>query len=114
MNLALEIKCKHKLAMSRCKACYPVFLEETTVGDYLDNPLNLSQDTIAQSLNNQMLQLSINQAATIIEFAAQVTCLGEVKKDQYRSIIKEFRRIHKAYNKRLEAIINEAEATYGW
>lgn len=36
-----EIKCAtHKLPISECAECYPVFLRETTVGDVIDEKLS--------------------------------------------------------------------------
>lgn len=32
-----EIHCEHKLPISECQTCYPVFLRETTVGQALDD-----------------------------------------------------------------------------
>lgn len=42
-----EIKCKHKRPISECLECYPVFLQETTVGDALDTMHDNKLDVIA-------------------------------------------------------------------
>lgn len=108
-----EIKCTHKRPISECLECYPVFLKETTVGEFLYNPAGLSVDTIAQGYSNRLLHLALNHNASIVEYASVLISAGPQDRKSHKKAIAEFKRIHREYNKMIETALDKAQRQWG-
>lgn len=105
-----EIRCDHNIPISTCGVHYPKFLQETSVGDYVDNPLGFSNDAIVHSYAHQLLTVALNFNAAVIESAAIVISAGELKRSSHKRVIADFKRLHKDYADRYEAVVKEIES----
>lgn len=104
-----QIQCEHNIPISECAEHYPIFLRETSVGDYLDNPLGFSNDTMMQGFQNTLLILALNHNAAIVEYAAALISAGPPKdRRAYRKAIDQFRTLHKNFSKEYEKTLKDA------
>lgn len=71
-----EIHCEHKLPISECEVCYPIFLAETTVGDIQDNRVygkseewRNAADTLLESLAKENKYIVSDMVVIFLESA---------------------------------------------
>ena len=112
------IQCQHKKPISSCGVCYPKFLQATSVGDYLDNPLGFSNDVIVHSFAHTLLTIALNHNSAVVESAAIIISAGELKPSSHKRMVKEFKRLRDEYVKNYDQALKEmelkiAEETYG-
>lgn len=81
-----------------CGSCGAALRE---VADY-------SLDTWAVTYSNRLLQISLNHSIAVTQYAASILAAGPIKHSNYKSVIAEFNKMHKTFNKQYKTALSEA------